>query len=453
MKQKKRKLVAVLTLLVGLIGSQFSFSPARADYGIGGGAFFASGSTFPFISGVNSSVKTGFFVQNLGSTVAELELSDTGVPGVTLSPSQPEPFFLAPGASTNYYFKINVAEYVLPGDHDFIISLKQVNTPDPKPGETTYAPGISSSVRIKVSEANAKVSLFAINSLNKDPVKGLLELIYVTKKGDTTTLISKNDSELTQNVIAGKYRAHFKIEGLTEKTVKFRVNDGEHKKVYIKIKGVTFVAVAAKPVNGDPDSMELAKLTVAVRNNIERFEGPITFVVKTYLDGEFIDRTRISRLAELPIGITEQQTVYSPEDGFVPGVWSFKYILKTKEYTVVSAKIPTIDISKPIWERLVLIIFWLLVLGVIFWWFIIGRRRKDEEEEEVLLDPEPVSPAPRRSVAKRTAAKPVKKAVKKSVKKVAKPVAKKVAKPASKKVAKKSSKPAAKKTSESRKKK
>lgn len=371
----------LISKLVGLATATLALSlislPAQAETGLGGGANFQPGAVFPFIAGINSSIRTGFFVQNLGKETAILELGESGVEGIELVPVRKGELTLEGKKATEIFFDIKVADFVPPGDYPMILSIKQVNIPAPQPGQTAYAPGISGSAVIRVSGTNATVIIEPINSDDLSPAVGNITLRYLPKEGRPVEIARKTGKRLEKRVIEGKYSAEFSIEGLVQEQVEFRVKTGETKTVQIEIEGVRFLLAVAKERNESNGGLSSVDLAVAIRNQLKRLDGPINFKVQVFKNDELIEVTKISSLAELPVGNTEQKTNYTPPGGFSPGTWVFNFVVTGPGFKVESFDDPQIVVEGfPIW---MLVLILLLVAGLMryLWKKKLTRAQRD----------------------------------------------------------------------------
>lgn len=448
--------MVVSALLISLIPNT-----SLAATGIGGGPSFQPGSVFPFIAGETSSLRSSFFVQNLGSSKAILEFGETGTEGITVNPLEDGQISLRSGESRTLAFDLTVEDFVPPGDYPLVLSLKQTNISKPTDGQTAYAPAISGNLTVRVRGSSATAIIEPVNADDKSPAVGNISLTYLPEVGAPLVIAEATGSSLTKRVIEGNYEASFRIEGLVEEKVEFFIRDGETKTVRIEIKGVQFLSAVARRQIEDGDRLIAAELAVAVRNQLDRLEGPIGFAVQVSRDGQLVEEKEFASLAELPIGTTEQRTSYTPDGGFTPGLWSFHFVVKGPGFLVESAEDPTISVDGPPFPWWLVVLFaivgWYLwfvwrkkltkkqknrikaevgnywaqlrgLLKKIWWWFLVLlKRRKKEEVEQATpgtsvkptvrpaakptprAEPKPATKAPSKSAAKTAPTKPASK--------------------------------------------
>lgn len=341
-----RCLLAIAVAISATASPAFAADPPNGALGLGGSSRLTPDTVLPFSPGTSMRYASSTFIQNTGSRPLTIKMTSNVPVGITVEPLTKMPFSLKPGEGRTVPFAIIGGKGLADGTFDSIITLGG-SVEGPLPPGTTFLPGFSTFFRIKVVGGDAaKVTVRAVNSDDGKPAVGQLSLYYLGETGGGNTFLdSIEGSELVKDVPAGRYRAEFRIEGLTTQDQEFSVVAGEQKTVEISIKGVTFLVTTAKP-RGSGGKVDAARLTMSVRNNLRRFVGPVTFDVAVKRNGEKVEDFRLAQLPELPEGISEQQTNYVPPGGFKSGKWTFEFSLTTPEYTVRASEIPSINVPR-----------------------------------------------------------------------------------------------------------
>lgn len=384
----------LLALLVALLGASSALAhPADTDpdpdrLGLGGSSRLTPDTVLPFSPGAPTRYESSTFLQNTGGRDLTINLSTNVPPGTLVEPLIEMPFVLAAGEGIRVPFAITSGVGLVEGLYDAIVSFGGSIEGPLMPG-TTFLPGFSILFRIRaVSGEPGFVTVRAVNSDDGRPAVGRLSLYYLDLSGSSSLLDSVEGSQLERTIPPGKYRANFSIEGLTSQDQEFEIAAGEEKEVIIQIQGINFLVVNAKP-RGLDGSVDAALLTMAVYNNLRRVPGPVRFVADIKRNGELVEKFQLTEFAELPEGITEQQSTYVPPGGFRPGKWTFEFSLVAPEYTIKAFEVPGFEVPRriaglPVWAALLL---GLALLGGAGWFFfILWRRRRDEEEEEEFGD-------------------------------------------------------------------
>jgi len=352
-----------------------------SEYGLGGSSRLTSDTVLPFSPNIPTRYESSALLQNVGKQPLKIVLSSNLPVGVMVKPLIEMPFTLQPGDSKEVPFALTSGEGLVDGNYDASITLG-AEADGPLPPGTKFLPGFSIGFTVRI--VGGKPGVVMVRSVNLDngkPAVGTLSLYYIGPTSSNTFLESLEGSELRRTVPPGKYRAQFTVEGLTSKDVTFDVAESEVKEVIIEIQGISFLVTTAKP-RGSNDSVDAALLTMAVFNNLPRFVGPVQFVADVKRNGELVEQFQLTSFAELPEGLTEQQSAYVPSGGFRHGKWTFEFSLVTPEYSVKASEIPEFEVP---W-RFVGLSFaaWLLLLaavGAALWYFLVYRRRRDDEDE------------------------------------------------------------------------
>jgi hypothetical protein len=374
----------VLTVVALLCGALPAIARAETtgEYGLGGSSRLTPDTVLPFSPDVPTRYESSARLQNVGRQPLNIVLSSNLPIGVSVEALIDMPFTLAPGESREVPFAIGSERGLVAGLYDGLITLG-AELDGPLPPGTTFLPGFSIGFRVNV--VSGEPGFVTVRSVNIDdgrPAFGTLSLFYIGPNGGGTFLEAVEGSQLTRTVPPGSFRANFSIEGLTTESVTFDVAEGERKEVIIEIKGVSFLVTTAKP-RGLDGRIDAALLTMAVYNNLRRFVGPAQFIADVKRNGELVESFKLTEFAELPEGLTEQQSTYVPPGGFRSGRWTFEFSLVTPEYTVRAADIPGFTVPRRIAGfTLTTIALALLLIGATTW-FILWRRRRREDDDEL----------------------------------------------------------------------
>jgi len=371
-------------IVLGLLCAVFPMvaqGQGRSEYGLGGSSRLTPDTVLPFSPEVSTRYQSSALLQNVGRQPLKIVLSSNLPVGVTVEPLIEMPFVMRPGESREVPFAIQSGEGLVDGLYDGLITLG-AEADGPLPPGTTFLPGFSIGFRVNIIGGEpGELVVRSINSDDGKPAFGTLSLYYIGPTNGNTLIDSVEGSELLRKVPPGKYRAEFTVQGLTNQDVTFDIAAGEKKEVIIEINGITFLVTTAKP-RGSDGNVDAALLTMAVFNNLRRFVGPAKFLVDVKRNGKLVEQFQLTEFAELPEGLTEQQSTYIPPGGFKHGTWTFEFSLATPEYTVRAAQIPSFEIP---WRFGGLPLFaWVVIaalLAAAAWWFFVYRRRREDDEE------------------------------------------------------------------------
>ena len=383
---KFRALIATAVIMLSTVVVAES---ARSESGIGGGTAFTNGTIFPFIAGLETSIESSFFVQNIGDQVMELELSHGAPRGITIEPSEGQTTTLAPGRSSIFNFTISVDETVPAADYPVIVNLRQANLELEDGTGSVYRPALSASFLVRVVGASATLNFSAISSLNGLPAEGDLSLFYLGNNGLDTLIYEERGSEYQIDVVPGNYRANFDVPNLQRQSIEFSIQEGEFKEVILEIPTLDILNVGAQATRDDRGVIQIISLSMEVYNNLRPLQGPIDFVSRVYFQGELVEEFVIESLTVLPEGRTLQRAVYDRADGFQAGRWEFQFIIGNADFEVSSSTPIVIDspgLLQSFWSEFLLALAVLVIAGLLApksWWAIILRRRKSDDEDEV----------------------------------------------------------------------
>jgi hypothetical protein len=381
----------LLLVIAFLIAALPSSAFAQSSLGIGGGASFAPGATFPFVTAEQDQlgrIETSMSVQNLSDLRAEFVVNAGLPPGASIELLDEEPLILDPGEFRRVPIAVVVGAAVPEGRYDVIITIEFANPPRPPTPGSVYAPAVGGQLTLLVQSASAVVTIAPVNRDDGSPVSGDITLSYLDRDVQPVLLERVNGSTLRRSVVPGTYRATFDAPAVERQVVDFDVAEGEERTVVIEVPGVQFRQVGALPRFDADGRVVTAELLAVVNNSFERIAGPVSVDVIVTRDGTIVETYPLAQLAELAEGVTEQRSSYRPVDGFAPGEWSFTFRLTAPTFTLVAERSPSFEVLGFLRRNLGLVVLGaslvigLVVLALRSRWFAARRRRRREEDRD-----------------------------------------------------------------------
>ncbi len=322
-------------------------------------------------------------VDNSGPRPAKVVWETQAPDGITISPATRKGT-IESGGSLQIPFGVEIAETVAGGIYPVAINVKQVDVPMPKGGGIAFAPAVGANFAVRVSGAAATVILKAASSAGGFPVSGNFTLSQARGKAPPVVVATESGESLQARVAPGQYRGTFEIKGLTSESVDFAVNDGETKEVSIEVTTVSFAFAEALP-QPNLGNITSAKLVSSLQNNLKKVDGPLHLSVEVSRDGHVLESVSIRDFDSLPNGLTDANGSYVPSQGWEPGQYDFKFVLKAPEFTI----------SAPAREPIVIKQSWMLplliglgVLAAVIAGLLLYRRRSGRRP------PPPAAPPP-----------------------------------------------------------
>ena len=359
--------------------------------GIGGSPQFPQGAAFPFVAGSPTPFRASVFLQNGGSREAAIQATFTAPPGVQVLIAGGNIFTLPAGESRKVDFDVVVGSSVVQGKYPVTLSFGQTNVPSAPPGVIRRAPGFSTKFIVDVTSDVGSLIARAESEDDRAPIKGTFTLIYLGSQGNVP-LLSVDGFSLTRQVVPGRYRISFVIPGLAQTSQDVTVTRAKTSQVVLRVSGVRFGAVSAKPVQSGKTIVS-ADLSAEIISSLRNVPGPVVLTVLVRRNGQDVDTVTVSTLASLTRGSSVQNYSYRPTAGFTSGTWSFQYSLKGRYFTIDAPSNPQFVVQgSGFWNdrtRMVAIVALAATLVALVgasWWFILARRRrkKDEDEEQEL---------------------------------------------------------------------
>lgn len=399
---------------------------AQSNVGIGGGAGFVSGSEFPFIAGIDSSLTSAFFVQNTGTEEFELEFIYGAPDGIEITPSEGQDTILRPGKTTDFRFDLSVSSIVPAGKYPITVNLRKKPDDEPAAG-TTYVPALAGRLVVNVAGASATANISVVSELTGQPASGNLGLFYLAENGIETLVRETKQSEFSIDLVPGNYRLTFDIPNLQRQSKEFTIEDGDNLDVVLEIPTLDFTGLSAIAKRDERDVIQFVNLSMQVFNNLRSLDGPIQLFTRVYANDELKEEFTLATIPTLPEGETLQRAVYDPDGGFEQGEWRFEFGVRGENFEVLSPQIPRVNspgLLQSYLQEILIAVAFLLVIALAMprsWWLVIFRRKKSDEEDK----PKPVKKAkaaakPKTEELALKAVKPKKKPEKKPEKKVEK---------------------------------
>lgn len=368
--------------------------PAKADPGIGGGPTFVNGSEFPFVGGLNSSLTSAFFVQNIGDEDVDLELIYSAPNGIEIVPSEGQDPTLEVGETTYFEFDVRVSSSVPAGRYPITVNLRQTLESLETSAGSNYVPALAGRLIVDVVGASAIANISAVSSLDGSPAFGNISLFYLPESGIDTLIFETRDSEFQIRLVPGDYLATFEVPNLQRQEFPFSIEDGDVLDLILEIPTIEFVGNGAVPTRDDRSAIEFVALTMDVYNNLRTLRGPVEFFARVSLDGEFVEDFPIATIPQLPERETLQRATYLREGGFEQGDWGFEFVIRNPDFELASPNIAIVNspglFASYIREILIAVGAVLIILLAIprKWWLLLFKRRKKSDTES----PSPVLP-------------------------------------------------------------
>ena len=322
--------------------------PAGVDAGpgetLGGGSDIRGGSVVELTSGATVGPIHHVFADNPGTEPIEVQFHADAAPGIEITPEL-DHLTIQPGASTKDFFSIVLDPAVPPGDHTVTVQLVRSDI-DAQPGQVTNIPAVGTSFTIRVTGASAIVTVEGTSIESGSPIDGTLVLAALTGTGTTFEIGRHEGSTFTHTVAPGRYRASFALDGRELASREADVGVDESVTIRLDVNTVSFVLVAAQPVDEDGRAV-VANLTASVDNHLAPIAGNVTIHALVYRAGRQIDTATLFQSDQLAIGITEATLVYRPQSGFEHGDYRFEFELVTEEFTLRSLTQPTFTVAEP----------------------------------------------------------------------------------------------------------
>lgn len=388
LKKMLRNLAVVLfATAVGFIPT--SMASANESTGIAGGPNFPAGAEFPFVAGLETSVTTGFFIQNLSSKPMELEISHGAPRGIIIEPSEGQQTVYEAGQAANFNFDITVTEPVVPGTYKTSINVIEAEPELPDGGGSTYIPAISGDLVIEVVGSSSFAKLSAVSELTGEPTTGDLSLIYIGSTGAEVQINETTGSVIESPLIPGDYKFTFSVPGLQRQDFEFSISADENLDLEFPIPTLEFLETAAIPARDDRGSIQLVSVTLEVLNNLAQIEEQIIFQTTISRDGELVEEFVVGALPSLPQAGSVFNANYIREEGFEQGDWEFSFQVVGENFSLASEQVVVINspgVFQSYLQEVVIAVGALVIIGLLLpksWWaFILRRKPKTSTKPE-----------------------------------------------------------------------
>lgn len=383
-----RKLAVVLfTTTLGFM--PVTVASANESTGIAGGPNFPAGAEFPFVAGLETSVKTGFFIQNISSRPIELEISHGAPRGIFIEPSEGQETTFEAGQSGNFMFDITVTEPVVPGTYKTSINVTEANPDLPEGGGSLYVPAITGDLVLEVVGASAFAKLSAVSELTGQPANGDLSLIYIGSSGIEVQINEATGSAIESPLVPGNYKFTFSVPGLQRQDFEFAIAEDESLDLEFSIPTLEFLETAAIPSRDDRGYIQSVSLTIDVFNNLGEIDEQIVFQTNISRNGELVEEVVVGALPNLPQEATVFNANYIREDGFQQGDWEFSFLVVGENFSLASEQVVVINspgIFQSYLQEIIIAIGALVIIGLLMpkrWWAVILRRKAKVSEKPV----------------------------------------------------------------------
>lgn len=384
----------VMGAITALISSPVAVANANDTAGLGGTPNFSNGAEFPFISGIESSIKASFYVDNLGSGPIELGISHGAPRGVIIQPAEGQKTLYEKGEGGVFEFEITVTEPVVPGSYRTTINLSETDPELPDRGGSFYVPALSGDVVIDVIGASATATLSTISALTGEPAVGDLALFYIGSRGTEVQINEATAARLETFVVPGNYKFTFSVPGLQRQEFEFSIDEDEELELVFEIPTLEFLGVGATPTRDDRGFIQAISLNMDVFNNLDTLEEQIFFQANISRDGELVEEFVIAALPNLPREGSILRANYIREDGFEQGDWQFEFQIVGDTFAISSEEVVIINspgIFQSYLQEIVIAIGALVIIGLLLprkWWNRILRKTTkktvdDEQKTEV----------------------------------------------------------------------
>lgn len=384
----------VIAAITALFSGPLTAATANETAGIGGAPNFSNGAEFPFISGIESSIKASFFVENLGSGPIELGISHGAPRGVIIEPAEGQKTLYEKGEGGVFEFEITVTEPVVPGSYRTTINLSETDPELPDRGGSFYVPALSGDVVIDVIGASATATLSTISALTGEPAVGDLALFYIGSRGTEVQINEATAARLETFVVPGNYKFTFSVPGLQLQEFEFAIAEDEELELVFEIPTLEFLGVGAIPTRDDRGFIQAIALNMDVFNNLDTLEEQVFFQANISRDGELVEEFVIAALPNLPREGSILRANYIREDGFEQGDWQFEFQIVGDTFAISSEEVVIINspgIFQSYLQEIVIAIGALVIIGLLLprkWWNRILRRTTkktvdDEQKTEV----------------------------------------------------------------------
>lgn len=194
-----------------------------------------------------------------------------------------------------------------------------------------------------VGEA-ATITVEARSEQSGQPVAGTLTLAAVTSPAATFEVARTDGVELSARVAPGRYRAAYLLAGRELASADVDVAAGATEAIMLEVRTVSFVVVAATPVEED-GKVVVVELVASVQNHLQPIDGPITIRALVHRDGQETDTVTLDDLDDLDLGVTEARLTYRPPEGFAEGRYRFEFELVTEQFTLRASDEPSFDVG------------------------------------------------------------------------------------------------------------
>lgn len=412
--------LAIVFIAIAFVFGPTSPAASEETTGIAGGPNFPAGVEIPFVAGIESSVQSSFFIQNLSSRPIELAISHGAPKGVLIEPSEGQSTVFSPGESAELSFDITVTEPAVPGSYRTSINVTEANPELPEGGGSLYVPAITGEVVIEVVGASAFAKLSSVSELTGLPAVGDLSLIYVSASGAEIRINETRGSVIESPLVPGDYKFTFDVPGLQRQDFQFSVSKDDQLDLVFEIPTLEFLETAAIPARDERDYIQSVALTIDVFNNLGQIDEQIFFQARISKDGALVEEFVVGALPNLPQAGSVLKANYLREEGFEQGDWEFAFEVVGDNFALSAEEVVVINspgIFQSYLQEIIIAVGALVIIGLLIpnrWWALILRRARVAPKVSTKRKPPADSPNETKVLEDSNIAKPKRETVKPS---------------------------------------
>ena len=374
-----RSVVAAMAVVVaGGVGGGVWSQPAGAQDGglsLGGGSDISAGTVLSLPPGGGIGAIHHLTADNPTDQPLQVDFRAESPLGIQVVPSL-ERATIAPGRSVRVPFALEVAASMTAGDHVVNVQLVRSDVPA-TPGVVTSVPAVGTTFTVRVTGSTGTLVVRAVSAETGAPADGTISIHAVDASDRTLEVARVEDSELSQVVAPGVYRASYRLGGTEMASQRVTVAEGGSATATLAVRSVSFVAGSAR-AGRQHGAVVVADLTASVENRVGPIEGEVALVARIRHDDGPPEVATLQRFDGLPTGLTETTVTWHPADGFEPGTYRFEFQLVTSAFTISHAGQAEVVVPEPPASRSPALVTGAAVLGGMVTYFLttaVSRRR------------------------------------------------------------------------------
>lgn len=331
----------ILIVAVVLVGSTWVPALGQGQARLGGGSDVPVGTVVSVPSGTTIPAVHNVFVDNAEDEPIRVRFRTDAPPGIEVS-SEETSATVPPGDRFQVPFSVHVGEGVAPGDHRVAVRLERTDL-EPQAGHVLNVPSVGTEFTIRVTGEGGSITVRARDQADGTPVEGTLAVSYLGEDG-SFEVARETGSELSVRVSPGTYETRFLLGDRVRAQDRIEIEAGMSAVSTLEVETVSFALVHAEGVF-EGDQLVLVDLRADVQNHLETIPGPVRVDVHVHDEGRRLEVVTLEEVEELPLGITEAELAYRPEDGFGSGPYRFRFELVAPHFTLEAAEEPVVGSS------------------------------------------------------------------------------------------------------------